>query len=107
MTLRVTKDLAELLSRTADHTGLTVCEIARAVLNGLRRGRVVLSDFSDCTTESGATVYRFPGVDLPAGVTAGQFRAALAARCREALTRRPVYKFQTSAREGVDYVLED
>lgn len=107
MTLRVTTELAELLRETEAHTGLSVSEIARAVMTGLRRGRVTQPENSACVTSSGAAFLRVRGVDLPDGVTAGQFREALAARCREALAKPGERKFVTTAREGVDYVLED
>lgn len=107
MTLRVTTELAELLRETEAHTGLSISEIVRSVARGVRRGRVVQLQIGDCATKSGPRVLTVRDAELPYGCTAAEFRAVLAARCREALAKPAARKFQTTAREGVDYVMED
>lgn len=107
MNIRITEALARLLMDTALHVDLCPAEIVRSVARGVRRGRVVQLQIGDCTTNSGRRVLTVRDAELPDGCTAAEFRAALAARCREALAKPAARKFQTTAREGVDYVLEN
>lgn len=107
MNIRITEELARLLMDTALHVDLCPSEIVRTVARGVRRGRVVRLQIGDCTTKSGPRVLTVRDAELPEGCTPDLFRAALAERCREALKKPAVRKFQTDLREGVDYTVED
>ena len=105
MTIRMTQQLFDLVDRTASHIDRDRSYIARATLRWLERGGVIQAPIDDCITKSGPVYVSFRDCLLPDGIDAQAFRAALHARCTEALKKRGVVRFVPAAVEGRDYVI--
>lgn len=105
MTLRMTQNLFALIDRAASHIDRDRSYIARATVRWLERGAVIQTPIDDCITKSGTVYVSFRDVTLPEDISPATFRAALHARCTEALQKRGVVKFVPAAVEGRDYVI--
>ena len=104
VTLRMTPELADLLTRTAAHIHATETAIVLATAAGIRNGRnVIQRDLEKCMTKAGSIrkSYRM-GLPCPQG----EFRRVLALRCYEEL-EKPVRRYRPNIPPGVEWIEEN
>jgi hypothetical protein len=86
MTIRVTKELKDLVDRTAEHCGLSITEIIRRCVNWTRRH----GGEEELVTESEkgkAVTFLRADFELPQDIELVTFRNVLRKRCEDALTK--------------------
>lgn len=103
-TLRMTPELADLLTRTAAHIHATETAIVLAAATGIRNGRNVIQlDLGKCMTKAGS-IRKSYRMELPC--PQGEFRRVLALRCYEEL-KKPVRRYRPNIPPGVEYIVEE
>lgn len=105
--MRVTPELFDLVTRTAEHVGLDVSEVIRSICKSIRRGNVVTQKkIPICVTKGGTKLLSVRGLENPCH-NLEEFRRQLAARCLEELARPRPEPYQPNLREGIDYITVD
>jgi|GEM_PF-5610212 integrase len=103
--LRVSRELAELVRRTAAHTGLEEATIFRACALYLRRGKRSTKKIDKMYYSNNRVVKSIRNFTLPVGVTATDFRKTLAGRCLDALNKPSGAMPVRPEQQGVDYIV--
>ena len=89
MTIRVTKELKDLVDRTAEHCGLSISEIIRRCVNWTRRHGG--SEVNVTESEQGKPVtFLRADFELPADIQPVTLRNVLRMRCEDALKKPSV-----------------
>lgn len=86
MTIRVTKELKDLVDRTAEHCGLTISEILRRCVNWTRRHGGAKGLVTESDNGKPVTFLR-ADFELPADIEPVTFRNVLKMRCEDALKK--------------------
>ena len=86
MTIRVTKELKDLVDRTAEHCGLTISEIIRRCVNWTRRHGGEEVNVTESEKGKAVTFLR-ADFELPADIEPVTLRNVLKMRCEDALKR--------------------
>lgn len=104
-TLRISRELDELLKRTAKHANCPETTVIRRTAIGIDRGRpVVEREIENVLYKTGPVVKQF-NFALP--VEAGEFRRLLALRCLEELDHKPRIRRSFAEEAGIDYIVEE
>ena len=86
MTIRVTKELKDLVVRTAEHCGLSITEIIRRCVNWTRRHGGEEGIVTESKKGKAVTFLR-ADFELPDGIDKKLLCAVIKRRCEDALTK--------------------
>lgn len=103
---RATKELKELMDRTAEECGCSIQKLIRCCARSFNRisADVVKINKDESYYKSGEEVIAANGVEIDGNIDA--FRQHIADRCKKALSAPQKPVFRTSLIEGVDYLVE-